>query len=221
MDARNFDETSLDDALAALIERGRQTIGAADEISVTLLRGNYAHTPVVTSNFALLLDEWQYEQGQGPCLDAAACAATVTAADLTTESRWPRWTRRAVEAGAASCASVGLRLPDGIPGSLNLYARRPAAFDTDAMSLAQGFAGSAAVLLAPAVGDDPHMALSQHRHTTMQHRAVIERAKNIVMSRTQCSPDDAFALLAQQAQATGRATYEVATTLIHDAHPEQ
>ncbi|GAA4609744.1 hypothetical protein BJY16_007487 [Actinoplanes octamycinicus] len=73
-----FDEDALDRALTLIIERGRQLIGNADEISVTLLIGPRRDTPACTSILAGLLDEWQYQQRQGPCLDASAYAATVT-----------------------------------------------------------------------------------------------------------------------------------------------
>ena len=208
-----FDEADLDGALTAILERGRSTVGGADEMSVTLLYGADADTAVSTGPLAVLLDEWQYQEGHGPCLDAATFAATITVADLRTEARWPSWTRRAVEAGAGSCMAVGLRLPHGIPGSLNLYAHVRAAFSPGAAIAAQALAGNIAVLLAIADEDDRY-ALPRHRQATTHHRAVIDQAKQLLLRHWQCTGKEAFGMLAAQAHTTGRPVHEVAAALV-------
>lgn len=209
-----FDETGLDVALTAILEHGLPTVPGADDLSVTLLGGRDADTVVCTGSFAVLLDQWQYEQGEGPCLEAAAYGATISAVDLRTETRWPSWSRRAVDLGAASCLAIGLRLPQGVPGCLNLYAHRLAAFGPDAEIVAQGVAGDITVVLATIDGDDRDV-LSRHRRTTTQHRAMIDQARHRLITRRHCSAEKAFALLIRQAYRGHQPLHEAAAAVMH------
>jgi hypothetical protein len=46
-------------------------VGAAGETSITLIRDRHAYTAAFTGEPARALDEIQYANGAGPCLDAA------------------------------------------------------------------------------------------------------------------------------------------------------
>jgi AmiR/NasT family two-component response regulator len=50
-------------------------------------------------------------------------------------------------------------------------------------------------------------------HRAMEHRAVIEQAKGVVMSAMGCGPDAAFAVLVAQSQTQNRKLWEVADEL--------
>jgi AmiR/NasT family two-component response regulator len=52
----------------------------------------------------------------------------------------------------------------------------------------------------------------------MEHRAVIEQAKGIVMAQQHCTPDEAFAPLSKLSQDTNRKLRDVATTLVATTH---
>ncbi|WP_433729270.1 GAF domain-containing protein [Actinoplanes sp. CA-051413] len=145
-----FSETSVDGLLKQLAELAKRTVPGTAEVSVTLSRGNGAHTAAFTGGLALDLDERQYEQGHGPCLDALASGGTLVLNDLKSEARWPDFAALALDAGCRSCLSVGLPVHQSATGALNLYATEPQAFDEDAVTVAQTFAGYAAVALANA-----------------------------------------------------------------------
>ena len=63
-----FDRTPLAQSLSEIAEVAKRTVPGADEVSVTLLGPGGAHTAAFTGACAVLLDEWQYENGYGPCL---------------------------------------------------------------------------------------------------------------------------------------------------------
>jgi GAF domain-containing protein len=142
-----FDRTPLDEALGRIAELAKRTIPGADEVSVTLQGLGGAHTAAYTGELALLVDEWQYKQGYGPCLAAAVAAITVTVPDTAADGRWPEWPRHAAEAGVHSSVSIGLPVQQSIASALNVYSTAPRAFDEDATILAQTFAGYVAVAL--------------------------------------------------------------------------
>src|SRR5688572_11780513 len=199
-----FGETALDDVLRTVADLARATVPGADEVSVTLIRDSHATTAARTGELALALDESQYEQGSGPCLDAAAGITTLVTADTTADSRWPEWAKRAADAGVLSALAVGLPVDDGVTGALNIYAGAPDAFDRDAVVLAQTFAGYAAVTLANAHGYDLQTALVRQLQAAMGSRAVIEQAKGIIMGEHRCTADEAFRILTAVSQQSNR-----------------
>jgi GAF domain-containing protein len=212
----NFRETDLAAALAKVADLAKGTISGADEVSITLVGAGGAHTAAYTGERAVTVDEWQYQQGHGPCLAAAAANITVTVPDMAGESRWPDWADRAIDAGIHSCMSIGLPLHECVSGAVNVYATKPHAFDDDAVLLAETFGGYAAVAMANAHRSDG-TALPDRAHAAMDSRAVIEQAKGIIMAERRCTADEAFAVLAKVSEYSGRALGDVAAVLVASA----
>jgi len=50
-------------------------------------------------------------------------------------------------------------------------------------------------------------------HSAMEHRAVIEQAKGVIMNATGCGPEAAFAVLVAESQAENRKLFDVATEI--------
>jgi transcriptional regulator with GAF, ATPase, and Fis domain len=133
---------------------------------------------------------------------------------MATESRWPDWTSRALQAGAHSSLSIGLPVHEAVSGALNLYATEPGAFDDDAVTVARTFAGYATVAMANAYLYDAKTTLAQHMEMAMKSRAVIEQAKGIIMGERRCTPDEAFAILTKVSQDSNRKLRDVAVALV-------
>jgi GAF domain-containing protein len=207
-------EVDLDDVLARVADLARRSLPGAGEVSVTLIRGNDAHTAAYTGQLAVELDEWQYERGHGPCLDASEAKLTLSIPDMTDEPRWPDWAARAVQAGAGSSLSIGLPIGEQVIGALNVYAEKVDAFDDDAIVLAQTFAGYAAVALANVHLYDTTATLAQQMQAAMESRAVIEQAKGIIMGERRCSADEAFRILTKVSQDSNRRLRDVAAALV-------
>jgi GAF domain-containing protein len=207
-------EVSLDDVLARVAFLARDTVGDADEASVTLVGPRRAGTAAHTGELARTLDEWQYANQGGPCLEAAASTATVAVSDAADDQRWPEFITRVNAAGVRSLLSVGLPVQEAVTGALNLYARRAGAFDDHAVTVAQSFAGYAAVALANASAYDETATLARQMREAMEHRATIEQAKGIIMAQQHCSPDEAFARLSKLSQKANRKLRDVAATLV-------
>ncbi|MDW5328880.1 GAF and ANTAR domain-containing protein [Plantactinospora sp. KLBMP9567] len=119
-------------------------------------------------------------------------------------TRWPDWAARARTEGVSSSLSIGLPVQEKVVGALNIYGRKPDAFDDDAITLAQTFAGYAAVAPANAHLFDSTATLAQQLETAMRSRAVIEQAKGIIMAERRCTSDEAFAILAKVSQDSNR-----------------
>ncbi|SCE82008.1 GAF domain-containing protein [Micromonospora matsumotoense] len=206
-------EMDLDAVLSRITEVARDSIPGAAEVSVTLVHGTEAHTAAHTGDLALRLDQWQYEQGRGPCLDAATMGTVLIVADMTDERRWPEWAARAHTTGVLSSMSLGLPIQEAMVGALNVYGTRPDAFSQVAEP-ARTFAGHAAVALANAHLYDSTASLAGQMQEAMRNRAVIEQAKGIIMGQRRCTADEAFALLARVSQNSNRKLRDVAEALV-------
>jgi transcriptional regulator with GAF, ATPase, and Fis domain len=207
-------ETNLEGVLHRVADLARRTLPAAEQVSITLVRDGGAYTAAHTGAIALKLDERQYEQDGGPCLEAAATRATVPVPDTAVDQRWNGWARHAADAGIGSVLSVGLPIEEKVTGALNIYGARPHAFHDDAVLLAQTFVQYGAVALANAHLYDTTATLAQHMQAAMESRAVIEQAKGIIMGERRCTADEAFAILTRVSQDSNRKVRDVAAALV-------
>ena len=207
-------DTNFDDVLHHCTRLGKRVIPGAAEVSVTLSRDGTAYTAASSGELASSLDEAQYEQGRGPCLDALASGQVLPSTDMRSERRWPQFAAHAVQAGCHSSLSVGLPVHETVPGAMNIYATEPHAFGAPAIALASTFAERAAVVLGNAHLYDTQTTLTHHLQTAMDSRAVIEQAKGIIMSNHLCTAERAFQILAKLSQDTNRKVRDVAQALV-------
>ncbi|WP_262287020.1 GAF and ANTAR domain-containing protein [Micromonospora sp. MA102] len=212
-----LDETSLDDMLGRIAELATRSIPGARRLTVSLFRGADGRSLMATDEIARDLDQWQYDHGRGPCVDASVGASSISVPDMSAEPRWPEWADRARSAGVGSSLSIGLPIQEAVVGALNVYGGEAHAFDQDAIATAEGFAAYAAVALANAHLYDSAAALSEQMRAAMRSRAVIEQAKGIIMAERRCSPDEAFALLSRLSQDSNRKVRDVAEALVASA----
>ncbi|MET7373270.1 GAF and ANTAR domain-containing protein [Micromonospora arida] len=212
-----LDEVSLDDMLLRIAELAKASIPGTREVTVTLVRGRVGWTGAFTGELARQLDEWQYEEHRGPCLDASASGDTISVPDMATEERWPVWAGRARAAGVRSSLSIGLPIQGSVVGALNVYSDSVNAFDAPAITSAEGFGAYAAVALANAHLYENAATLAAQMQEAMRNRAVIEQAKGIIMGSRRCSSEEAFSLLSKISQDTNRKVRDVAESLVAQA----
>ncbi|RLK26170.1 GAF domain-containing protein [Micromonospora sp. M71_S20] len=210
-------EASLEAVMSQIAALARRGVPGAEDVSVTLLRGEAPQSLAYTSAMARELDEWQYAHGGGPCLDASVSGGVLSLPDMATENRWPAWAAEARDRGVHSSLSMGLPIQEAVVGTLNVYGTRPHAFDPEGIELAKTFAAYAAVALANAHLYESTTTLARQMRTAMESRAVIEQAKGIIMGERRCTPEEAFALLSKVSQDSNRKVRDVAAALVDRA----
>jgi len=213
-------EMAVEQVCARVARLAHDTIAGVDEVSVTVLRGSCADTMAATGPLAAGLEEYQYATESGPCLHAARHRETVLVADMRTESRWPAYTARAVQAGVFGSLSVPLTLPQGSCGALNLYTRKPNTSARPGHQVAVDVAEYAAITLTNTTLYAATTRLAEQCKQAMTSPAVIEQATGIIIGERRCRPDDALAILAQASRDTHRTLREVAAALVAQANPD-
>jgi GAF domain-containing protein len=207
-----------DEPLPAILERvvrlASEVIPGRIEASITLLSPEGPTTVAFSGPPALTLDERQYESERGPCLDAASAGQRIVIPDMRSETRWPQYAEAAVVEGVLSSLSVPLPVQRDVTGAINFYATKPDAFSEQSITLAETFAGHAAVAVANARLFEATAALADQMKNAMAMRAVIEQAKGIVMRDRGCSADDAFNALVRLSQESHVKLRDVAQRLV-------
>src|SRR5487761_1066831 len=99
-----------------------------------------------SSEAARLLELFQLQNDQGPCLDCFRSGQPVTAADLTAEAqRWPRFTAAARQAGFGAVQALPMRLRDQVIGAVNLFMSAPGRLDETGVRVGQALADVATI----------------------------------------------------------------------------
>jgi GAF domain-containing protein len=206
--------TPLGEVLERVALLAKRTIPGVDEVSVTLMEDSKVRSVAFTGNLAILLDERQYDDGFGPCLDAAMTGDTIEIPDTATDQAYPGFAREACRAGVTHTVSVGLPVPQRTIGALNMYGMNGQHFEPRALALARTFASYAAIALANAALYTTTADLARQMEQAMASRAVIEQAKGMIMAKRGCSADEAFALLRRASQRANRKLRDLAQEIV-------
>jgi GAF domain-containing protein len=204
----------LEEILQRTADLIRSVIDAPVEVSVTLVDGDDARTPAATAVRAAALDQAQYDDGYGPCLDSARAGQLVLIDDTAEERRWPAFAAAAAAAGVVTSLSVPLPTQRHLVGALNVYAREAGTFTAERVSIAERFATYAAVAIGNTALYLTSATLAAQLQEAMASRATIEQAKGILMAVHRCGPEEAFARLVGTSQRSHRKLREVARGIV-------
>lgn len=166
-----------------------------------------------------LLELFQLQNDEGPCLDAFRTGQLVKVAELSAATElWPRFTTEAMLTGFASVHAVPMRLRSEVIGALNLFHRSPGALDRETLRLGQALADVATIGILQERAIRRHAVLAEQLQTALTSRIVIEQAKGVISERRQLDMDGAFALLRDTARGTNRRLTELARSVVegHD-----
>jgi GAF domain-containing protein len=207
---------TFEDTLRRIVVLACQTVEGCESASVTLLGTSDGPSTVVhTDDLALRLDELQYENGTGPCLQAARDGETpVAVRSMEAETRWGAYPARAFALGARSSYSVPLAVQARPTGALNLYSKKVDAFTAASHHTGALFGGQAAVAIANAQVYDASRRLVAQMEDALRSRAVIEQAKGILMAERAVDANAAFDLLRAASQRENVKLRDIAQRLV-------
>ena len=196
----------LDRLVAVAVEQ----IPGARWASVSQLRGDRFTTAAATAAPAARADALQYEIGSGPCVDAVLEDSVYVTGDVSAESRWSTWGRRAhAEVGVTSVLSQRLHHHDGEAGvvaGLNVYSEARDAFDRSAVGMGLILATHGALVFSQTLAT--HRAVNLAK--ALQSNREIGVAMGILMHQHQFSRQEAFDVLRVASQNSNRKLAEVA-----------
>lgn len=168
-----------------------------------------------TDDRAHLLELFQLQEHEGPCLDCHRSGQPVAIADLEGEDRrWPAFAPEARAAGFRSVNAVPMRLREQTIGALNLFTSEAGGLDEADIMAAQAMADVATIgVLNGRAARDAQVTVEQ-LHAALNSRVVIEQAKGLLAERLKVDLDHAFRLLRRHARDLNRHLSDVARELL-------
>ena|ERR1700690_3022494 len=171
-----------------------------------------------SSEAAGLIELFQIQNDQGPCLDCFRTGRPVTAADLTgPDQPWPRFAAAAAQAGFRAVEALPMRLRGQVIGALNLFAAGPGPFDPAELRLGQALADVATIGLLQERNLRRSETVAEQLQAALNSRVVIEQAKGKLAERHGLDMDQAFTLLRDHARNTNQRLTDLARHLINSA----
>ena len=209
----DYDIVDLLDRLAAACVRLLGVTAAG-----LLLNDQQGHLAVVASSSeeTRLLEIFQLQNDQGPCLDCVRTGTAVVSTDLDADrGRWPLFASFAIAAGFRSVVALPMRLREQTIGGLNLFDTRAVPVSPDDQRLAQALADVATIGILQQRSAHRSTMLAEHLQRALNSRVVIEQAKGVLAERNGVSMVAAFASLRLYARDQNIKLTDLASAVVH------
>ncbi len=143
-----------------------------------------------------LLELFELQAEEGPCMDAFRTGEPVNEIDLRTGADpWPAFSTAASEAGYSSALALPLRLREVTLGALNLLRAANQPMVEADIVVARAFADLAALSISQHRASTEAQRLNEQLTSALTSRVVIEQAKGVISERAGVDLAEAFARL--------------------------
>ncbi|MFC3737730.1 GAF and ANTAR domain-containing protein [Paractinoplanes deccanensis] len=212
------DSPSVDGRLAAIARLAAGRVRAAEYASITALRGAAYTSVVVSDELIQAVDDAQYRDEAGPCVEALRDGAPVAVPDVGAIVRWPGFHEEAAQLGLHASVSVPLFAGRGeAVAVLNVYGR-------DHVAMAPLIAGILVVHGGLGRDDVDEAQLTEldaggeelvaGYAAALDVRATIKLAVRLIGAARECGPDEAYLVLCARAEEAGTDLADVAADLV-------
>ena len=210
-----LDSHDVDRFLAELARVAATVVQAPVAVGITVRYEHGLLTVGSSDPRAEMLDETQYRDGDGPCLQALQTGQIVEVADMLDENRWPNYAAQALQSGLRCSVSLPLNVNGDTFGAMNVYGfDTPHLFGPRPRRELELFAAQAAGTLRVAIRQVKDSTLLSQMEQSLRSRTVIDQALGIIMRDQRCTATTAFELLRRESQNNHRRLYDIAADLI-------
>jgi GAF domain-containing protein len=217
------DDFDVFDVLHVLVEGCVDVLGVSAAGLLLADEQNRLHVAASSAERARLLDLYQLQNDEGPCLECYQSGHPVAVEALVSEQgRWPQFAAAAVDEGFASVLALPLRLRGRVIGALNLFGDGDGTLDSpDLIPVAQAMADVCTItILQERLGREQQLLNEQLQHA-LNSRVTIEQAKGALAAQLDIDPGEAFELLHKRARDTRRPLGELAAEVVSSTPPDK
>lgn len=195
------DDYDVIDVLTLLTDRSVTVLGISEAGVMLALPQNELRVVASSSEAMRVLELFELQAQEGPCLDSFQTGEQVSHEDLReTTSRWPAFSPAALDAGFQSVFAVPLRVRETIIGSLNLFSVHQARMDDRDLIVARAFADLATISVLQHRASSEAQRLNEQLAGALTSRVIIEQAKGVIAERAGVDMTQAFMRLRRYAR---------------------
>jgi GAF domain-containing protein len=174
------------------------------------------HVVSSSTEHARVVELFQLETDEGPCLDCFRTSRPVIVPDLRdAATRWPQFAVRAEAEGFRSVHAVPLRLRSETIGALNLFGEQPGALPVEDLQLGQALADVATIGILQERAIRDRDLLAEQLQGALGSRVIIEQAKGVLAERGGLEMPEAFEALRSHARKTNRRLSDLARDIVN------
>ncbi len=206
--------------LSSLAERIQELIDASEVGLVLADPDGYPRVMASSTERMRLLELFEVQSSEGPCLDCFRSGEAVVNVDLADPlPRWPIFTPMARAAGFRMVHALPMRLRDQVIGAVNVFHVTLVTLSDHDIHLAQALADVATIGLLQERAVRDATDLTGQLQGALNSRLVIEQAKGAVAERGGVEMDTAFAWLRGYARSNNRRLADVARAVVERTLP--
>jgi GAF domain-containing protein len=170
-----------------------------------------------SSEDARLLELFQLQNSEGPCLDAHRTGEEIPDIVIAESmQRWPVFAPRAAEMGLRSAHCFPLRLRDHVIGAMNIFRTDARPMSQEERRVARALSDVATIGLMQERTLRRAEELTEQLQFALNSRVVIEQAKGAVARTLDIPVDDAFEVLRGYSRRHRRRLTDVARDVVED-----
>jgi GAF domain-containing protein len=167
-----------------------------------------------------LLELFELQNEQGPCLDAFQTGQLITSHDLEADAgRWDRFVPAALDSGFRSVHAVPMRLRDTNIGALNLLRSETGPLQAVDARVAQALADVATISILQHRAAAEAQVMVDQLQGALDSRIAIEQAKGILSERMDIDTNEAFLALRRHARNNNARLSDVARDVVKGRLP--
>lgn len=214
------DDFDLVELLTLLTDRCVDVLDVAAAGVMLVSPGGDLRVMASSSETMRVLELFELQSQEGPCLDCYRLHAPVVNQDLAVvNGRWPRFAPEALAAGFHSVHALPMRLRGTIVGALNLFHITPGEMRPADVEAAQALADVATIAVLQHRAALEAQRINEQLQHALNSRIVIEQAKGVVAEREGLDMPEAFAALRAYARGNNLLLVDVANDVIDGRLP--
>jgi GAF domain-containing protein len=209
------DDYDVVDLLTGLADRCVNVLGVAAAGVMLVSPGGNLGLVASSSETMRLLELFELQAEEGPCLDAFRTGECVEHQDLEAGSgRWPSFSAAALGEGFQSVSALPLRFRDATLGALNLFSVTQTPLAEGDLIVARAFADLATLSIVQHRASTEAQRVNEQLSAALTSRVVIEQAKGVVAERAGVDLAEAFSRLRAYARNSNLRLTDVAEAAV-------
>lgn len=189
------DDFDVVDLLQSLVDHSVALL-AADAAGLMLADQRGGLMVVASSSErSRLLELFQLQNDEGPCLDCYRTSRPVLVADVAADPRWPRFGSELEGHGFRSVHALPLRIRADTIGTINFFHNQPGLLTEEDLRVGQALADVATISVLQQRAIQRTETVSEQLQNALNSRVIIEQAKGVLAESSGLDMDSAFASL--------------------------